>query len=237
MMDRMDHDFETCECSTDVAAYVLGALDPDETEAFRTHLDMCVACRDELHEFEQVVNLLPMDVPEHRAPEGLRKRVLDAIEREPRPKQPGEPGRRRRPPWLWLSLPRPALALGAAVVILALVLAGVELGSSGTTNTRVVTAEVTGIGSAELTVAGNHAQLIVSHFSPPPAGEIYEVWVKRRGHPPAPTTALFSVTAKGNADVGVPGSVTGVNVVMVTPEPAGGTSTPTHPPVILAQLT
>lgn len=136
-----------------------------------------------------------------------------------------------------LSLPRPALALGAAVVILALVLAGIELGDSRSTNTRVVTAQVTGMGSAKLTVAGNHAQLIVSHFSPPPSGEIYEVWVRRPGRPPTRTTALFSVTAKGDAEVEVPGGVEGVNVVMVTPEPAGGTSTPTHPAVILAQLT
>lgn len=67
-MNRMDNDSETCECSRDVAAYALGALDPGEHEAFRTHLDSCVACGGELEAFEQVVNVLPVGVPEHRAP-------------------------------------------------------------------------------------------------------------------------------------------------------------------------
>lgn len=232
----MDHGSDTRDCGSEVAAYVLGALDAAETEAFRAHLETCAVCRDEVDAFEQVVGVLPIGVPQHRAPEGLRGRVLEAVEREPRPDRAGESQRRPRPLWARLSIPRPALALGAAVVIAALVVAGVELGTSGTTTTRVVTAQVTGGGSAKLAVAGDHAHLVVRHLSPPPAGEIYEVWIKRPGHAPAPTTALFSVTAKGDADVDVPGSVKGANVVMVTPEPAGGTSTPTHPPVILAHI-
>jgi anti-sigma-K factor RskA len=235
-MNTMDQDSLMCDCSGDVAAYALGALDPDESGEFRAHLESCVACREELVAFEQVVDALPMAVPQHRSPEGLRERVLEVVEREPRSERAKQAERRRRPLRVGLGLPRPVLVLGAAVVILALGFAGVELGSSGSTKTRVVIAQVTGTGIAKLAVAGDHANLILSHFSPPPAGEIYEVWVKRPGRPPAPTTALFSVTAKGDADVAVPGSVNGVSVVMVTPEPAGGTSTPTHPPVILAQL-
>lgn len=237
-MNGMEPASDTRDCSGDVAAYVLGALDPDEIAEFQAHLDSCVACRDELEAFEQVVEVLPIGVTNHRAPEGLRERVLEALGREPRPRHAAEQHRRRRRPlWPSLAIPRPALALGAAVLILGLVLAGVELGGSGGAETRVITAQVTGSGSARLAVAGNHAQLIVNHFSAPPAGEIYEVWVKRPGRPLAPTAALFSVTANGDADVGVPGTVNGLNVVMVTPEPAGGTSSPTHPPVIVAQLT
>ena len=37
---------------------------------------------------------------------------------------------------------------------------------------------------------------------------VYEVWVKRSGAP-QPTDALFTVTAAGDATVGVPGSVRG----------------------------
>jgi hypothetical protein len=48
---------------------------------------------------------------------------------------------------------------------------------------------------------------------------------------------LFSVTSSGAGDVDVPGSLRGIVRIMVTPEPAGGTTVPTHPAVLTAQLT
>jgi hypothetical protein len=51
-----------------------------------------------------------------------------------------------------------------------------------------------------------------------------------------PTSALFSTTAAGSGTVDVPGNLHGVTLVMVTPEPAGGSKVPTHPPVLVAQL-
>jgi hypothetical protein len=53
---------------------------------------------------------------------------------------------------------------------------------------------------------------------------------------PAPTSALFGVTASGDGDVDVPGNLKGITEVLVTPEPAGGSQTPTHAPVIRAVL-
>jgi anti-sigma-K factor RskA len=86
-------------------------------------------------------------------------------------------------------------------------------------------------------VTAGHAELVVHHFAAPPAGEIYEVWLGRPDQKPQPTNALFSVTASGDGDVDVPGNLHGVNQVMVTPEPAGGSPVPTHPAVITADLT
>lgn len=235
-MTWMDYESETRDCGGDVAAYVLGALEPEEAEAFREHLESCVVCRDELVAFQEVVDLLPIGVPQHEAPTGLRQRVLEAAQREPKPSSAGEPERHTRSLWGRLPVARPALALASVVAVIAIAVAGVVIGTSGT-STHVYAAQVTGPGKAQLAVSGNHAELIVRHFSPPPAGEIYEVWLGRPGRAPAPTRALFSVTASGDADVEVPGSLKGVKIVMVTPEPAGGTSRPTHPPVIRAELT
>jgi anti-sigma-K factor RskA len=231
-MTGTDHTRDVRDCGRDVAAYALGALEPAELEAFRAHLETCAACRDELAAFERVVDVLPMTVPQHRAPHHLRRRVRDAVKQEPR----FTLGAQRRRRVARFSVRRPALALTAAVAILAVAALAVELGTSQSSTTRVYAAQVTGRGSAEVTVTGSHAELIVRHFSPPPAGHIYEVWLARPGHAPMPTSALFTVTASGERRVDVPGNLHGINVLMVTPEPPGGSRVPTHAPVIRAQL-
>ena len=58
------------ECG-DAAAYVLGALDPQELEAFRAHLEQCTICRDEVAEFGLVMEALPIAVPQHRVSRGI----------------------------------------------------------------------------------------------------------------------------------------------------------------------
>jgi hypothetical protein len=68
-----------------------------------------------------------------------------------------------------------------------------------------------------------------------PRGRVYELWLKRAGAPEA-TDALFTVSSRGDATVGVPGSVSGVKLVMVTSEPLGGSSRPSGSPVVLARL-
>jgi anti-sigma-K factor RskA len=228
---------ENRECGADVAAYALGSLDADEAESFRHHLESCVVCRDELAAFQQVVDVLPMSAPAYTAPPGLRRRVLDAVAEEPDRARASARRRSARGRWTF-AMPRPALAFGTALAVavaaVVVVLAG---GSSSTPPTRVVTAQVTGQGNARLRLSGDHAELVVHRLAAPPAGQIYEVWL-RRGHngTPLPTTALFSVNDQGDADVDVPGNLHGVSQMMVTREPAGGTQKPTHPPVISATL-
>jgi anti-sigma-K factor RskA len=234
-MSDGDHTSPSRECGDDVAAYALGALDPAEAESFRDHLQSCTICRDELAAFESVVNVLPLSAPSHRASADLRRQVMRAVADEPRRAVAAGPAAARRPARRWM--PRPALGFAAALAIAVAAFVGVDLAGSGGTAARVIDAQVTGQGSAQLKLAGGHAELIVHDFSAPPAGQIYEVWLRRGDRPPSPTTALFSVTAAGAADVDVPGSLHGVSLVMVTPEPAGGSPVPTHAPVIRAELT
>ena len=61
------------------------------------------------------------------------------------------------------------------------------------------------------------------------------MWLKRPGRAaPEPTNALFDVR-DGRATVEVPGGVEGVDQVLVTAEPNGGSAAPTRPPVVIAQ--
>ncbi len=232
-MSRDDTTVGEHGCGADVAAYALGALDPAEAVAFERHLTSCVVCPDELTSFKQVVDRLAMSAPSNRASCRLRRRLLaDAS-----PQTVAPPTRLRRPRPAGRPWPRAAVALSGALVLAAATLAGLGLLWPGSTTARVITARVSGQGTAQLSVNGDHAQLIVHRFSPPPAGEIYEVWLEYRHRPPEPTSALFSVTAAGEADVAVPNSIRRASQVMVTPEPAGGTRVPTHTPVIRADLT
>jgi hypothetical protein len=226
---------ETCEYCGDAAAYLLGALEPTEAERFRQHADSCVECRDELTSLRQVVDVLPLTAAQHRAPRALRRRVLRGVHAESALAARSAPRRRLFGPGL--AAPRPVLAGALAGIVALAVVGGIELAGGGPSAPRVVHASVSGVsGSAQLQITGGHAELVVSHLPPPPPGHIYEVWIKRGNHPPAPTNALFSVTASGSAEVGVPGSLHGASAIMVTPEPAGGSLVPTHAPVIVARL-
>lgn len=223
----------TGHCGGDVAAYALGALEPAEAEQVARHLETCAICRDELESFRSVVDLLPITAPAIQAPPALRRRVRRAIAAEPRLETGAQASHGRRlGSWRWSS--RPALAVAGTVVAIAVAL--VIVFTSGGSSTRTVHAQVTGQGSASLKISAGRGELVVRHVAPPPKGKIFEVWLVRGKRAPQPTNALFGVTAGGNGEVDVPGSLHGVTQVLVTPEPAGGSKVPTHAPVIAAKL-
>jgi anti-sigma-K factor RskA len=224
------------DCGADAAAYVLGALEREEVEAFRAHLAGCAICRDEVSAFQAVADALPLAAPRQPVPRSLKREVMASVRAEPRASR--APARRRRvSTGLFAAIPKPALVACAVLLAIAVTVGGLRLGSGGT-GTRVVSASVTwNPGSALLRVSGRRAELIVRQMPAPPAGKVYEVWLQRSHRPPAPTNALFSVTSTGSGAVDVPGDLHGVSEVLVTPEPLGGSATPTHTPVIVARLT
>jgi anti-sigma-K factor RskA len=225
----------THDCGGEAAAYVLGALPAEEIDSFRRHMSGCAVCRDEVAALEPVVDILPMAAPQYELPRGLRRKVLGAAREEQH--EAAAARHRRRSVAGWVRLPLPGLAAALVAVIGLAVVAGVELGSStGSGGTRVIAA-TTSAGTAEVKISGGHAELVVRDLPPPPAGHIYEVWLKRDGQPPSPTSTLFSVTSNGGGAIGLPGTLHGVRQVLVTPEPSGGSLAPTHAPVIEAQLT
>jgi anti-sigma-K factor RskA len=224
------------DCGGDAAAYVLDALEPQEAEAFRRHLDSCIVCRDEVAAFERLVDVLPGAAPQFRAPNSLRRRVRREVRRStPSPYRAQAATSAGR--WRGLSVPRLRVAGAAGALAVAIAALVILLGSSGGAPTRTIAAAVTGQGTAQLRVGGDHAELVVHNFPAPPSGEVYEVWLQRGSGRVSPTPTLFSVTSQGDADVGVSGKLSGVRAVMVTPERAGGSLVPTHAPVLVARLT
>jgi anti-sigma-K factor RskA len=225
------------ECGDDVAAYALGALDPADAARFERHLKHCAVCPDELSVFRQVVETLPASASIQPAPAELRQRILGAIADEPRGTVGAVSRDAPRPRRPRLLLRGRVWAPGAVLALAALAFAGVALTTTSSSTVRVIRAQVAGQGTAVLRVSDDRGELVLHHFSPPPSGQIYEVWFQGSSGAPAPANALFSVTAGGEADVVIPRDIRGVQTVTVTPEPAGGTRTPTHPTVVRAVLT
>jgi anti-sigma-K factor RskA len=234
MSDR-DRTADRRECGGDVAAYALGALVATEAEAFRAHLETCTVCQEELTAFQQVVNELPLSAPQHKAPAAIRRNVMREVRADARAARSGAGvgGRARRPAWL---LSRPAMALGATLLVAVVVAVAVLTGSSSSPQTRVFTGQVVGTGTAQMRVSPGRASLVVHHFAQPPTGKIYEIWLVRGKHAPVRTSPLFSPRADGTAVVDVAGNMKGVSSILVTPEPMGGSQHPTHTPVISVSL-
>jgi len=220
------------DCSDDAAAYVLGALEPEEAEAFRRHVADCATCQQEVAAFEQVTDALPGASARYDVPRTLRRRVMREVRATPKPVS------QRRPPPARIPSRVPLAWAGGLAALAVAVIVSVALISSGSSGPRVVTASVTGVpGTAQLRITADRGELIAQGLPQPPSGRIYEMWVQRGGSAqPTPTGTLFGVTTGGSVAVGVPGSLRGVSAVLVTQEPAGGSPTPTSAPLIAARV-
>ena len=148
---------------------MLGALDPDELEAYVRHLRDCVVCRDEVVALSRVVNALAMSAPQYRAPTELRQRVLDAAHQRPSETTGARAPRARS---RVLAMPKLAFAMAACAAVIAVAaIAGSGALSGGSQSARVVQASVVGSpGRAALRVSGSHAELVVNDLRRPTAG-------------------------------------------------------------------
>ncbi|HEX4116915.1 MAG TPA: anti-sigma factor [Solirubrobacteraceae bacterium] len=237
-MSRFDSD---CGERGQAAAYVLQALERQEVERYREHLDSCAVCSADVARLQPVADSLATSVPHAVASQELRARVMASVRSEAellhaagaaadRP-EPARPRWRMRRPQFLIT----AVALGVGLLI---GVAVVDTGSQAPA-THVTSAQLTSLplgAKAVLRQTGGHAELVVSGVSQPPRGKIYELWLARSGAAPQPTSALFGVTRSGDASVNVPGNLSGVHQVMVTAEPLGGSSHPTSSPIIVATL-
>lgn len=243
------------ELEGSVAAWVLGALDPAETETVRTHVEGCATCREVAERLRPVVGALPLVVEEATPPPRLRERILAAAAASPRSSQAPAP-RRVRPaatrtprPTLLAPIKRrmPAYAV-AAVAVLAL-LAGVLIGETAfhgpqpPATSRVARFTLAG----HLDMAGAQATVIdlrsdgvaLVDFRGLPAlrtGRVYEVWLIRSGGSPEPVT-VFVPDSNGAKTVLVNHSLAGYSVMAVTNEPGpDGSPAPTQQPQLYGSV-
>lgn len=235
-----------CDRADDVGAYLLGALDDAEAGSFREHLAGCALCAEDFEELRSAVDVLPATAPAMEAPPELKHRIMAVVEREAALLAAAGPGAdrpavARAPKRRWslggLSV-RPGVAVAASAVLLAVGVAGGALvvdggGPSGSARTLAASIDTSQApaATARLRVEGATARLNVSGMPNPETGRVYQVWLQRDGKV-EPTDVLFTPSRHGRAAVEIPGSISGVQRVMVTSEPMGGSEQPTRQPVI-----
>ena len=237
-----------------VAAYVLGALGPEEAHRVRAHLAGCSSCRELARRLGLSAAALPLAVETVPAPPELRNRVLAAVQGIPqtatvRPvgERPARQGAVRA--WRW----RPAWkgpAVAAAAVIAFALGGGLGLGvgraAFGTPAAPpAAVAQYTISGSGAMAGSGGRVfdlrreQVTLIQFSGLPTlrtGRVYELWlIDRQGHPQP--GAVFAPEPDGSKLLLLGRNLDGLSALAVTDEAGpGGGAAPTKQPELLGKL-
>jgi anti-sigma-K factor RskA len=215
-MSTSDHN----RWSDELAAYALGALESGEATAFERHLEGCERCRAELRWLEPAVQSLPEAVERRQPPPGLRASLMAEVRADTRPAE------KPRYRWNW----RPAMAF-AAIVLIAAAVAGYEVGKGGggDEGASTVVAHEHGI-TVKMVREGSGGELQLANVRQLPPKKVLEAWVRREGKV-EPVPALFVPDREGRAETTI-ADMSGVDTVMVTAEPRGGSVQPTGAPIV-----
>jgi anti-sigma-K factor RskA len=241
------------ELESNVAAWVLGALDPEEAAVVQAHVEGCASCRETAARLQRAVTALPLVVEEVAPPARLRERVLAAAAASTG--STGAPSRLRKkvtPPArsrvfapLFDRLPVYAAAAAVVVALVAGLVAGDLVGRGGQAIAPSQVARFTLSGHESL--AGAKATVIdlkgdglaLVDFSGLPAvgeGRVYEVWLITSGGRADPA-AVFVPDSNGSKVVLVNRALQGYSLMAITNE-AGpdGTQAPTEKPQLYGSV-
>src|SRR5579864_4346975 len=243
--------FDHEQLESSVAPWVLGALEPDDSEAVASHIEACASCLDVANRLRRVTGVLPLAVEEVKPPDRLRERVLAAaassrsVAPVPANRRVARPVERRRLAISWRGrVPVYAAAAAVAIALVAGVVAGEAVGSRAPAPASQV-ARFTLAGHQDL--AGARATVIdlksdgvaLVDFSGLPAllsGRVYEVWLITPGGRADPA-GVFVPDTNGGKFVLVNEPLGGYSEMAITTE-AGpdGTQAPTQQPQLSGKL-
>jgi len=189
----------------DVAGWVLGALDPDESERFEAHLQTCDECQQDVAELGPAAQLVKAALPSvdlaagPEPPADLQARTIARMQRA------SLKSRRRRGNLRMLA------SAAAAVVVVAAAAIGFSLARSSPAEAYTIALHSepgqTGSGQAvaSRSAGGWSIQMNVEHLSRLRPGQFYEcVYTgpgNRPGHPELIAAGTFTVDASGSAGV------------------------------------
>jgi anti-sigma-K factor RskA len=243
----------------DLAAYLLGTLEPGERARVEQELAADPVSRAAAAELQGTVEMLKQAAPPYAAPAGLEARTFRALERavtagEPEHESEHEPEHEperaraaRRVPRLRLPALRRVAAAGALAVLLAgAVLAGTRLSEEGPPGEFELTASLTAPGGGERrataevreTGIGRVVSFDTTDLPILPKGEYYALWfVGPEDSPESPDripAGTFHPDPEGRSQVRFAAAVDPAKypVLAVTAEAGDGDPSPTAPDVL-----
>ncbi|MDQ3662737.1 MAG: anti-sigma factor [Actinomycetota bacterium] len=234
-----------------IAAYVLGAIPPDELAEVSGHIVSCDTCTEEVNAQAKVVGKLALTVDPVPLPDGFADGVvalarqrspISAGASEPTGGSPVSAGASEPTGGQVLPFRRPVLSgvlAAAAAVIIGVLGAGFLDARSDLQRSRQVISALTadrGLALAGTRGAKGHmvptengAVFAVAGLPEPPAGRTYQLWAIRNDKPLSLGT--FGVE-EGQAVVRIEDPVDEVDAMAVTVEPEGGSAQPSTDPVM-----
>jgi anti-sigma factor RsiW len=235
-----DHDLHLL-----TGAYAADALDSEERDTFRRHLETCAVCRQEVAELTATAARLAVAAAE-QAPTGMRERVLAeaARTRQLSPVVSDLTARRAARPWYQA----PATAAAAVLLVVATGLGGLSvvearhadearqdaarIASIAADPDRVVrTVALPDGGTGTMIAAGGQAFFHGSGLPLLPDGRAYQLW-RIRGQ----ESTSAGVLGRGGELTGLVPDLGPDDAVGVTVEPASGSDRPTTDPVFLVTM-
>jgi Anti-sigma-K factor rskA/Putative zinc-finger len=246
-MNANEHDKRLEEA----VAFALGSLDPEQVDDFKAHLEGCKRCQEELRWLAPAVRALPEAVEPRTPPPALKDRLMAEVREDAEAEQRRVKAEERREraaagggfgEWLrglhlggltW----KPLAGLAVVIVIVAGGIGfavGTGGGGSDHTHTWKLEADANNGVGAEVVREGQKAEVRLTSVEQLPQGKVLEAWVEKEGQIHA-VPALFAPDHAGNASTTIE-NIEGVEKVMVTREPAGGSKQPTEEPFVAVPL-
>ena len=222
-------------------AYALEALPAETLREVQEHLASC-SQHPEIAGLRVVAASLAETAPEMEPPPGLKTRLMDTVRNEAAA-HAVTPAREAHRSWLrrWLSPPAQPYVLAAALAIAVAVLAGWNVylqtsddGGQNVTFVRTLTDGGAAAGRILYVQEEHFAVITVQHLAPLADDKTYQVWAISGAA--ATGIGLFNTSVNGEASTEIQFDLSGVEVVAITVEPAGGSPQPTTEPVLEAEL-
>ncbi|HYK98152.1 MAG TPA: anti-sigma factor [Candidatus Acidoferrales bacterium] len=225
----------------DLAAYALGALEPDEARAVGAHLESCARCVADVRAYSDTA----WTIAESRArdvPPGLRDAIVARARADARPVRGTSWSSRLL---ALVGRPVPLAAALALAVLLVVATTGYVVAQrdaarygaalAAIPGARIValapTGEVTGARGSLVVPQNGDAPYLILDLPDAPSGKTWEAWVIR-----GQTAIPAGITdARGITTLVLRATVSAGDTIAVTAEPAGGRDQPSGKPVLAGQ--